>query len=115
MRGSPARRVWRTVEQVFYRVIDTHRVHQLAWIHAVLRIPDRLELAEGLHQLRTEHLRQQCGSGLAVAMLAAERPAKAENQIGGAVDELAEVAQSVLRSEVEVDAQMDASLAVVPV
>ena len=48
-------------------------------------------------------------------MLAAERPAEAEHQIGGAFNELAEAAQPFNRPEVEVDARVDAALAVVAI
>ena len=32
-------------------IVDAHRIDELAGIHAVVGIPERLELAEGLHQL----------------------------------------------------------------
>ncbi len=67
------------VAQVFRGIVDAHRVRQLAGIHAVVRIPEGLEFAEGLHELGPEHLGQQRRAGLAVAVLAAERPAEAEN------------------------------------
>ena len=56
---------------------------------ALPRIPDRLELAKGLHQLRPEHLRQQRTARLAVAVLARERAAVADDEVGRAIDELA--------------------------
>ena len=85
------RAVDRHVAEVFQRIVDAHRIDQLAGIHAVVGIPERLELAKGLHQFRPEHLGQQRGARLAVAVLAAERSAKAEHQIGGAVEEFAEI------------------------
>ena len=50
------------------------------------------------HQLRAEHLGQQSRARLAVAVLAAEsEPPKLQHQIGGAVNELAELAQALPR------------------
>ena len=43
-------------------VRDPVRVDDLARVHLPLRIPDRLELAEGIDQLRPEHLRQELGA-----------------------------------------------------
>ena len=105
----------RIVAQVFDGVIDAHGIDELAGIHAVGWIPQRLEIAEGLHQLRAKHFGQQSGAGLAVAVLAAERAAEAEHKIGGAVEELAEGAYAGLGAEVEVDAHMHAALAVVAI
>ena len=48
-------------------------------------------------------------------MLTAERSAKAEDQIGGSLDELAVFAQAFFCAEVEVDAHVDAALAIVAV
>ncbi len=62
-----------------------------------------------------EHLRQQRGASLSVAMFAAERPAELQHQIGGAFNELAEFAQSLLGAKVEVDAHVYAALAIVAV
>src|SRR5258706_11127956 len=45
-------------------------VDELSRVHAVARIPDRLELAKRLHQLGAEHPRQELGFRLAVAVLA---------------------------------------------
>ena len=58
-------------------------VDDLAGVHLVVRVPDGLELAEGLHQLRPEHLGKQLGARLAVAVLAREGAAVANHQIGG--------------------------------
>ena len=44
------------VAKILHRIVDAHRVHQLAGIHAVVRIPESLELAEGSDQLGAEHL-----------------------------------------------------------
>ena len=52
--------------QVF---VDLVRLDQFARIHLPVGVPRRLELSEGLHELRPEHFRQQFRSGLPVAML----------------------------------------------
>jgi hypothetical protein len=51
-------------------LVDAVRVDQLAGIQPVQRIPDALELAERLHQLRAVHQGQELGARLAVTMLA---------------------------------------------
>ena len=58
---------------------------------------------------------QESGARLAVAVLARERAAEAENQIGGALDEFAEAAEAFAGAEVEVRPQMRAALAIVAV
>ena len=95
----------RAVAQIFDRIVDTHGIDELAGIHAVVGIPDGLEFAEGLISSGPNILGKQSGAGLAVAVFAGERAAEAEHDIGGAVDELAEVAQALCGAEVEVDAQ----------
>ena len=74
VRDRPARRVVGPETQVFSWQI---RVDQLARIQLAVRIPNRLELAEGGHQLVAEHLRKQRAARLAVAVLPGERPAVA--------------------------------------
>ena len=105
----------RRLAQVLDGVVDADGVGELAGIHAVRWVPDGLEFLKGVDQLGTEHLGQQGGAGLAVAVLAGERAAKAEDEISGAVEERAEVAHTSLRAEVEVDAHVDAALAIVSV
>src|SRR3546814_13445430 len=85
------------------------RLDLLARIHALLRIPDRLELAERLHQFRAIHLRQQARAHLTVAMLAGQRAAVTEDQIGGLVHEAAPLADAVRRADIEVDATVNAA------
>ena len=96
-------------------IVDAHGIGELAGIHAVVRIPERLEFAEGLDELGAEHLRQQRGARLAVAMLAGERAAEGEHDVGSAIDELAEFADAFGAAEVEIDARVHAALAVVAV
>ena len=103
------------VAEVFDGVVDADSVNELAGIHVVVRVPEDLELAEGVHQFRPEHLWQERTARLSVAVFAAERAADGENDIGGAVEELAEVAQALWSVEVEVDAHVDAALTVVAV
>ena len=91
------------------------RADDLARIHAVGRVPQRLELAEGLHQLRPKHLFEESATRLAVAVLAGERAAERDDQVRCAVDELAIVGDALRRAEVEVDALMHATLAEVAV
>src|SRR3546814_1516197 len=77
---------------------------------SLLRIPDRLELAERLHQFRAIHLRQQARAHLTVAMLAGQRAAVTEDQIGGLVHEAAPLADAVRRADIEVDATVNAAV-----
>jgi hypothetical protein len=91
------------------------RVHHLVGVHLVLRVPDRLELAERPDQLRPEHLRQQCGLRLAVAVLPGDRPAVADDEIASLAKELAEVLHALVGLQLEVDPGVDAALAEVAV
>ena len=104
-----------TGAEVLNGIVNPHRIDELAGIHAVVRIPQRLELAEGPHQLRAEHLGQQRRARLAVAVLATERSAKTNDNVGGAVDEFAELLIPFAVEEIEVDAHVHAALAVVAV
>ena len=79
----------RRVAEILRGVVDARRVGELAGVHAVVRIPEHLELAEGLRQLGAEHFGQQRRAGLAVAVLAGERAAEGDDDVGGAIDELA--------------------------
>ena len=74
--------------------IDAHRIHELAGIHAVLRVPQRFELAKGLHELRAKHFGQQRGARLSVAVFAAEGSTETQHHIRGAIDEFAELSDS---------------------
>jgi hypothetical protein len=86
---------------------------QLVRVQLEVRVPDRLELAECLHELRPEHLRQQLGVRLPVAVLARERAAVGEDEVGRVLHEGAEPAHALGRLEVEGDARVDAALSVV--
>ena len=87
----------------------------LVGIHAVARIPQRFEFAEGRHEVGAKHFGEERAAGLAVAMLAGERAAVGENDVGGAFDEEAKFADARFGFEVEVDARVDAALAEVAV
>ena len=67
------------VAQILDGIVDADCIDEFAGVHAVVGIPQRLEFAEGLHQLGAEHLGQQRGAGLAVAVLAAEGSAETQN------------------------------------
>jgi len=103
------------VAEVFKGVVDADGVNELAGVHAVVRIPEDLEVAEGLHERGAEHLGQESGAGLAVAVLAREGAAEAEDDIRSAVNELAEAAEALDGAEVKVDAGVYAALAVVAI
>ena len=117
--GSPVRASRGTrvhgMTQILRGVVDAHGIGELAGIHAVVGVPERLELAEGLDELGAEHFGQESGAGLAVAVFAGERAAEGTDDFGGAVDELAEVFHPIWSSEIEIDAGVHAALAVVAV
>ena len=98
--------------QVFGRLV---RVDQLVGIQLVPRIPDRLELAEPFHQLRTEHLGQQRAARLPVAVLARDRSAVMHDEVRRAVHELAVLPDARLAPQVEADLHVDAPVAEVAV
>ena len=91
------------------------RVDHLVRVHLVVGVPDRLELAEGPDQLGPEHLGQERGLRLAVAVLAGDRPAVADDQVARLVQELAEVLDALVGLQLEVDPGVDAALAEVAV
>src|SRR5580692_9212287 len=82
------------VAKVFDWIINPYRIQDFAGIHAIVGIPESIELAKCAHQFGAEHFGQQGRARLAVAMFAAERAAEAQNQVCGAIDEFAEVAQA---------------------
>src|SRR5581483_8018950 len=84
-------------------------------VHAVLGIPESLEFAEGLHDFSAEHFGEQGAARLAVAMFTGERAAEGDDDVCGAIDELAEFADTGRGFEVEVDAHVDTALAEVAV
>jgi len=96
-------------------LVDQVGRDHLARIHQVVRVEDRLELPEGPHQVVAEHLGQQLATGLAVAVLAGERPAVGHHQVRGALDEPAERRDAVRGDQVEGNPGVHAPLAEVPV
>ncbi len=75
----------------------------------------RLKARKASHQVFAEHLGEECASGLAVAVFSGEGAAVGEGDVGGAVDELAEIEDAGGGFEVEVEAHVDAALAEVAV
>ena len=98
--------------EIFGRLI---RIDDLVRIHPVARIPDRLELGKRAHELRAEHLRQQCAARLTVAMFSGKRTAVPNHQVGPAIDELGVLPDAVFRLEIEADLHVDAAMAEMPV
>ena len=90
-------------------------VDHLVRVHLVVGVPDRLELAEGADQSGAEHLGQERRLRLAVAVLAGDRAAVADDQVARLVEELAEVLDALDGLQVEVDPGVDAALAEVAV
>ena len=81
----------------------------------VPRVPDALELTERGDHLRAVHPRQQLGTGLAVAVLAGQRTAVRGDQVGGVFDEAPEAGDAGRGDQVEVDPDVHAAVAEVPV
>src|SRR3546814_1112277 len=63
-----------------------------------------------MQAFRAIHLRQQARAHLTVAMLAGQRAAVTEDQIGGLVHEAAPLADAVRRADIEVDATVNAAV-----
>ncbi len=84
-------------------------------VHPVVRVPDCLEFAEGLHQFLAVHHRQEFGLGLAVAVLARQRAAVLDDQFGGLAQETAPDLDALGGTRVEGDAGVDAAVAEVSV
>ena len=87
----------------------------LARVHAVRGVPDAFEFGEGFDQLGAEHDGEEFGAGVAVAVLAGDRSAVADDQVGGFGDEVAVVLHALRRAEVVVHVGMEAALAEVAV
>ena len=67
--------------------VERARVDDLARVHLPVGVPDPLELAERLHELVAEHAREQLGARLPVAVLARERAAVGDDEVGRLLDE----------------------------
>src|SRR5205823_2713432 len=96
-------------------LIDLVRVDDLAPVHLQIRVPDALELAEAVHEVVPEHLRQELGARLPVAVLAGERTAQLEHEVARVLEPAAVLLDSLARHEVEVPACVHTALAVVAV
>src|SRR5581483_3050081 len=93
--------------QIFIQLI---RFDQLSRIHLPFGIPERLELAEGLHEFRAKHFWQQLGTLLAVTMFTGERTAVSNNQIGSFSHELAVFADTIAGLQVEANSSVNAAV-----
>jgi hypothetical protein len=86
---------WRVVGAEAKIRVELVGLDQLAGIHLPVWIPCGLELAKRLHQFWAKHFWKQLGAGLSVAVLARERSAVTDDQIGSFFDELAELGDSL--------------------
>src|SRR6516164_1314869 len=59
-----------TVPQILNGIVHPYSIGELAGIHAVVGVPNLLELAKRPHKFRAKHLRKQRGARLAIAVLA---------------------------------------------
>src|SRR5205823_12170651 len=91
------------------------RVDDLAGVHLQVRVPDALELAEAIHEVVPEHLRQELGARLPVAVLAGERAAQLEHEVARVLEPAPVLLNAFARHEVEVPTRVNAPLAVVAV
>jgi hypothetical protein len=62
-------------------LVQPVRLDHLAGIHPVVRVERVLHRPERADELRPEHLRQQLAAGLAVTVLARQRPAVGNHQV----------------------------------
>ena len=108
MRCRPRRIIVRAQAQI---LVDAIGVDQFVGVHFPLRVPDRLEFAERLHQFVAVHQRQEFGLGLAVAVLARQRAAILNHQFGGLAQKTAPFRDACMGLEVERDARVDAAVA----
>ena len=94
---------------------DRRRPDELAGVHPARRVPEILQLLERADDLLAEHHRQQLAARLAVAVLARERAAHADDEIGGFVHVAPERLQPGLGHEIEIDPAMEHALAEVAI
>ncbi|MNH04607.1 hypothetical protein D3C79_639070 [compost metagenome] len=88
---------------------------EFARVHLVQRIPDRLEIGKGIHDLGGVHDPQVFPLGLAITMLARQRTAVAHDQVSRLLQECSPVIQAVLGFQVEGNARVDTAITKVPV
>ena len=96
-------------------LVECVGLDDLAGIHPVVGVEDRLHPFEGTHDLGPEHPDQELAARLAVAVLARKRPAVRRDQIGSPFQERAELCDAGRGEQVERDAAVHATLAEVAV
>src|SRR3981081_1562306 len=74
--------------------VEAIRLDELTRIHLPIGIPERLKLAEGLHNFRPKHFGKKLGAGLAVSMSAGKRAAVANDEVSGLFHKLAKLADA---------------------
>src|SRR5206468_7226230 len=79
-------------------------------IHLSVGIPDALEPAECIHELRAEHLREKLRPRLTVAVFARQRAAVRNDERGGVLDERLVFLDAGGGLEIEIDPRVNASL-----
>src|SRR5215469_5473525 len=104
--------VVRTETQVLINVI---RIDDFSRVHHPIGIPDGFEFAKSLDQLRPEHLVEEFGFRLSVAMLAGDRTAIAGHKVGGLLHERSPFANSRLTHEVEIESAVNTALSEMPI
>ena len=110
--GEPGRAVVGAEAQA---LVELDVADQPVRVHLPVRIPDPLEVVERGHQLGAEHLREQLGAAVALAVLAGERAAVGDDQVGALLHERAERLDPWRGLEVEVHPRVYTALAEVAV
>ena len=87
-------------------------VDLLARVQLPVGVPGALELTERIHQLGPVHLLERPAVRLAVAVLARERAAVGEHEVGRLLVEAAEALDPLCRLQVEADPRVRAALPV---
>src|ERR1039458_6187786 len=95
--------------------VEAIGLDQFARVHLPIGIPERLELAEGLHEFGAKHFGKKLAAGLAVSVFAGDRAAVAYHEVSGLFHKLAEFAHAFAGFEIVVHARMHAGVAEVPV
>jgi hypothetical protein len=102
--GQASPRPWRVVVGAELEIlVDAVGVDDLPRVHLPVRVPDALEAAEGFDELGAVLLLEQLGALLAVAVLAGERAAVGDAEVGGVLEKRAVRRDPLGRPEVEVD------------
>ena len=96
-------------------LVELDVADQAVRVHLRVRVPDPLEVTECRHQLGAEHLRQQLGAAVALAVLARERAAVGHDEVRALLHERPERLDAGGALEIEVHPGVDAALAEVAV